>query len=161
MLRLFQVLVMAVLGFFAYQYVLQQSHPAPARQTLAAVDSSDSKPPEAWKYGSPVQQQFYNDYWDKHPKGPAQRTDPQIDADHHMPSMWTPENPNGLTATAPTMPPSLERLPDVVLLKRARDEAYVKLTGALRVRDDVTANELYSRIVQINARLNTLIRQSR
>src|SRR5436190_5221637 len=136
MLRLLQVLFMAVLGFFAYQYVLQQSHPAPARTTLTAVDSSNSKPPEAWKYGSRVQQQFYNDYWDKHPNGPAQRTDPLIDADSHMPSMWTVENPNGLRATAPILPPALDRLPDVVALKRARDEAYMYLRAALDVRDD-------------------------
>src|SRR4029079_2408532 len=65
MFRLLQALVAAVLAFFAYQYVSQHHRPTPARQTLTAVDSSDSKPPEAWKYGSPVQRQLYEDYWEK------------------------------------------------------------------------------------------------
>jgi len=161
MLRLLQVLVMAVLGFFAYQYISQNSHPAPSRQTLTAVDSSDSKPPETWKDGSPVQQEFYRDYWDKHPNGPANRTDPTIETESHMPSIWTPENPSGLSATAPLVPPALARRPDVVGLKHARDEAYLGLQVALDVRDDQKSKELYSRIVQIDAAMRNLIRQSR
>ena len=161
MLRLLQLFVMAVLGFFAYQYISQNNHPTPARQTLAAIDTSDSKPPESWQYGSPVQQQLYHDYWDKHPNGPANRTDPLIETENHMPSMWTSENPGGLSSAAPLMPLALARRPDVVELKHARDEAYLNLQTAIEVRDDQKSKELYSRIVQIDAAMRNLIRQSR
>ena len=161
MLRLLQVLVMAVLGFFAYQYISQSTHPAPARQTSTAVDTSENKPPESWQYGSPVQQQLYRDYWARHPHGPANRTDPLIEAESHMPSMWTPENPSGLSSAAPLMPLDLARRSDVVELKHARDAAYVNLQMAIQDRDDQKSKELYARIVQIDGSMRKLIQQGR
>ena len=162
MFRLLQALVAAVLAFFAYQYVSQHHRPTPARQTLTAVDSSDSKPPEAWKYGSPVQRQLYEDYWEKHPNGPAQRTDPLSEAESHMPSMASGETPDGLpTSSPPPMPRALSQRPDVVQLVHERAGTYQDLLIAIRLRDDRMAEQLHARIAAIDIKLNDLIRQSR
>src|SRR5262249_1727614 len=118
------------------------------------------KPPEAWRYGNSVQQQMWHAYWDKHPNGPANRTDPASVADSHMPSMATPDDIARVAPSPPRMPGALDRRPDVVQLKHDRDEAYGNLQTAVTVRDDQGMKMLYDRIVALDKKLNDLIRQS-